>query len=99
MLVICFHQSVLSIYRLPTMGGSADRTLQVAAYPTMGGRHLNRHRKPEVAKPSLRSLTPKASMASEITHVSKERRRLICSRLNVLCTAQLRRKSRVSRVS
>src|SRR5208337_4532018 len=67
------------------MGGSADRTLQVAAYPTMGGKFLNRHRKPAVANPSFRNLTPKLSMASDITHVSQDRSWLIWSDDNGVC--------------
>ena len=61
------------------MGGSADRTLQVAAYPTIGGKLLKRQRKPAVANPSLRSRTPKLSMASAIRQVSKDLSCWICS--------------------
>src|SRR5208337_5249795 len=84
-LVMCFHKSVRSTYQLPTMGGSADRTLQVAAYPTRGGKLLKRQRKPAVENPSFRNLTPKDSMASDITHVPKDWSWLIWSDVNGVC--------------
>src|SRR5208337_4366654 len=46
---------------------------------TRGGKLLKRQRKPAVANPSFRNLTPKASMASDITHVLMVRSWLIWS--------------------
>src|SRR5450759_4580550 len=67
---IVSHQSVRSTYALPDIGGSADRTRQVAAYPRMRGEPPVTHCKPGRVNPSLRSRTRKCSMALAIVQVS-----------------------------
>src|SRR5674476_1509484 len=55
------------------MGGSADRTVQVAAYPRMRGAPPVTHCRPGRVNPSLRNRTLKCSMALAIVQVSNWR--------------------------
>src|ERR1035441_9997176 len=67
---IVSHQSVRSTYALPDIGGSADRTRQVAAYPSRRGAPPVTHCRPGRVNPSLRNRTLKCSIALAIVQVS-----------------------------